>query len=590
MAEHAADLVEEVYAVTVDPDRYDQLMRIWEGYIGAQVQALEGPEQRVPSDKLLERHVKTALKIFDQIGRNRRTKSSAEAFLARLPVAAAIVNQRFAVVAANAGAKLLLGEGEQPRLDDLEIDELSAGKLRSWMAGRTTAEEPVLLLPCFLGARAAASCLAVTRVDLSCPLTGVPLELDVQDGPHFLLMTVDFQFDPAIGQALIQTYGLSIAEASVAIALAEGASPSELAEHRGVSLHTIRTQIKATLRKLNASAIPDLVRIVSGFAATVVASRSLGRAEPRHHNSDWRREKGLLRLRDGRRLAYEDSGSAKGRPVLFIHNMLLGPAMTDAAIEVAGRKDWRFIAPSRPGFGQSDALVEASGTAVLDIFVRDVEELLDHLEIEQATLIGHLSGGVQALGLAERLPNRLNGLVLVNYVPSYNVERLMDLPVRQRAFGRTIHYAPKLLPFIARAGAAQIDAGCEDQLLRALHGGIPADMAALGRPEVLRAATEGLRHAIQQGPAAFCADCPLVISDWSALARRISMPAHLLLGAEDRFMLPDYGRDFVEANPKFELSVVDNAGMYLLYTHWPRVFDSLEQLNSSMRVPFAVSA
>ena len=589
MAEDAADLVEEVYAVTVDPNRYDQLMRIWEGYIEARTGALESHERTVPNDRLLERHINTALKIFDQIGRSRRTKSSAEAFLAGLPVAAMIVDERFAVVAANQGAALLLETEDQPRLDDLDIDDLNDRKLRSWMAG-SSAEEPVLLLPCFLGRHAMMSCLAVTRVDLTCPLMDLGLEIDVQDGAHFLLMTVDFQFDQVTGEALSRAYRLSAAEASVAIALAEGAAPCTIAERRGVSLHTVRTQIKVTLRKLGASAIPDLVRIVSGFAATVVASRSLGHAQPVRCNPDWRRDKAILRLRDGRRLAYEDSGAAEGRPVLFMHNMLLGPALTDAAIEVGGRKGWRFIAPSRPGFGQSDALVEASGNAALDTVVRDVEELLDHLGIERTVLIGHLSGSVQALRLAERLPDRISGMVLVNYVPSYSAARLNDLPMRQRAFGLTIQYAPHLLPFIARAGAAQIDAGAEDQLLRALHGGIPADMAALHRPEVQRVVTEGLRHAIQQGPAAFCGDCSLVITDWSDSARRIDMPAHLLLGAEDRFTLPVYGRDFVAANPNFELSVVDQAGMYLLYTHWPKVFDCLEQMTRTAPAHFSLSA
>lgn len=589
MAENAADLVEEVYAVTVDPNRYDQLMRIWEGYIEARVHALETHEQAVPSDTLLERHIQTALKIFDQIGRNRRTKSSAEAFLAGLPVAAMIVDERFAVVAANKGAKLLLGPDDKPRLDDLAIDDLNDRKLRTWMSGSSSAE-PVLLLPCFLGRQAMASCLAVTRVDLACPLADLGLEIDVQDGTHFLVMTVDFQFDQAIGEALSRAYRLSAVEASVAIALAEGAAPSEIAERRGVSLHTVRTQIKLTLRKLGASAIPDLVRMVSGFTATVVASRTLGHAEPARCHANWRRDKGMLRLRGGRRLAYEDSGAAAGRPVLFLHNMLLGPALTDAAVEVAGRKDWRFIAPSRPGFGQSDALTEACGNAALDVFVRDIEALLDHLGIEQTALIGHLTGSVQALRLAERLPDRISGLVLVNYVPSYNARRLMDLPVRQRAVGFTIHYAPHLLPFIVRAGAAQIDAGAEDQLLRALHGGIPADMAALHRPEVQRVVSEGLRHAIQQGPAALCADCPLMITDWSAGARRIDMPARLLLGAEDRFMLPGYGREFVEAHPNFELSVVDQAGMYLLYTHWPKLFECLEAMTSQARARLSLSA
>ncbi|MEM7192971.1 MAG: alpha/beta hydrolase, partial [Pseudomonadota bacterium] len=581
MADNADDLVERVYAVTVDPESYNQLMQGWESYIEAQAHALETSGRDTAGNHVVERHVELALKIFDQMGRHRRAESSAQAFLAGLPMAAMIVSEGFDVIAANEGAKRLLGAEAGRRLDDLGVDDLSDRKLRSWMAARRAAAEPVLMVPCFLGQQARQSCLAATRIDLSRPLPDVTLRIDVQNGPYFLLTTIDLHFDKTIEEALNRVYRLSAAEASIAIALAEGASPHAIAEQRGVSLHTIRTQIKSALRKLNASAVPELVRIVSGFAATVIASRNLGRAE----RLGRRRETGALRLRDGRRLFFEEGGAIDGRPVLFIHNMLLGPALTDLAIDVAGDRNWRLIAPSRPGFGQSDPLADPGTTAALDTFTCDIEELLDHLDIDQVALVGHLSGGVHGLRLAKRLPGRVNSLLLVNYVPSYNAQMLMDLPIRQRAFGLTIRYAAHLLPFIARAGVAHIDAGCEDHLLHALHGSIPADMAALARPEVHRVVVEGLRHATQQGPAAFCGDCVLVTTDWSSQARHIRMPAHVLLGAEDRFIRPDYGQDFIKNHPNFELSVVDKAGMYLLYSHWPKVFDVLERITRATREP-----
>ncbi|MGI9500991.1 MAG: alpha/beta fold hydrolase [Geminicoccaceae bacterium] len=578
MSKDTKSLIEEIYATTVDPARYNEFMRRWESYINDQVTTIDARSGGRARDEHVERHIETALKIFDRIGRHRPNRKSLKAFLAGLPVAAMIVDEHLVIVAANQGAKPLLQFAAPPRLDELALDKLSASKLCSWMAGPATNAEQTLLLPCFLGPEAEASCITATQIDLHHLLADAEGDLDAQNHTYFLLTTVDFHFDQDLGRALCQAYCLSPAEAAVGMALAEGVSPGKIASRRDVSLNTVRTQIKAILRKLDASAIPDLVRIISGFKASISASRSLVDGNMTKRDVKRHQREAMLKLRDGRRLAYQESGSIEGRPILFVHNMLLGPNLTESAIAMAERKGWRLIAPSRPGFGHSDSPAHASNTAVLDVFVRDVEELLDHLGIRQVTLIGHLSGGVQALRIAEQLPGHIGALLLLNYVPHYDACRLLALPAWQRAFGLTIHYAPHLLPFIARAGAAYIDAGCEDQLLRTLHGGIPADMAALARLEVRSLAIEGLRHTVQQGPAAFCNDCPLVISDWRDQARRIKSPTHLLLGADDRFIRPDYGRDFIKSHPNFDLTIVENAGMYLLYTHWPTVFEVLEDL------------
>jgi pimeloyl-ACP methyl ester carboxylesterase/DNA-binding CsgD family transcriptional regulator len=590
MAEGLTDLVDEVYATTLDPARYDALMRQWEAYIETQVAAAAARPRQVVSDTLLERHVSRALDIFDQLGRSRRTRQSAEAVLAGLPMAALVIDERQAVVAANSAAEAFLPPGAQRHLDHVQIDEAARAKLLAWLAGRRFQIEPALFLPCHLGPEAAPSCLTAIRVDLSHPLALAGFELDIHGGSYFLLTTVDLRLDEETAGALAKAYQLSPAEAEVGLALARGRAPAVIAAQRQVSLNTVRTQIKVLLRKLNAASIPDLVRILSGFAACVAACRTMTSGSPDRSKAYWHRRKGTLRLPDGRQLAYEDSGAANGRPVLFVHNLLLGPSLTDPAIEVASRKGWRFIAPSRPGFGHSEPLPQLREGALIDAFARDAVRLLDHLGIEQALLIGHLSGGVYALRLAELAPERFQGLVLVSYMPLYRDEILASLPARQRAFALTIRYAPHLLPFLARAGAAHIDAGCEDQLLRTLHGNIPADLAALRRPEVRKVVIDGLRHTVQQGADAFCRDCPTMLVDWSARARKLRLPGHLILGGEDRFVQVAYGREFMRTAPQFGLSVVEEAGLYLLYTHWPKLFEVLELLHARPVQPLAASA
>jgi DNA-binding CsgD family transcriptional regulator len=74
--------------------------------------------------------------------------------------------------------------------------------------------------------------------------------------------------DPADGpvlaeQALQQLFGLAAAEASVALALAAGYSAEAIAGERGVSLPTVRPQIRQILAKTGALHLCDLVRLLT---------------------------------------------------------------------------------------------------------------------------------------------------------------------------------------------------------------------------------------------------------------------------------------------------------------------------------------
>jgi DNA-binding CsgD family transcriptional regulator len=61
---------------------------------------------------------------------------------------------------------------------------------------------------------------------------------------------------------LSQLFGLSKAEARVAAGIAEGRRLTEIAQEFDVRMPTVRTQLRAVLKKVGASRQADLVRIV----------------------------------------------------------------------------------------------------------------------------------------------------------------------------------------------------------------------------------------------------------------------------------------------------------------------------------------
>ncbi|MBJ7330486.1 MAG: alpha/beta hydrolase [Solirubrobacteraceae bacterium] len=96
-----------------------------------------------------------------------------------------------------------------------------------------------------------------------------------------------------------------------------------------------------------------------------------------------------------------------GTPVVLIHG-LPGTAedFEDVLPRLRGR---RAIAIDRPGFGFSSGGFHGFGDQI-----ESVDGLLEALRIPQAVVVGHSYGGTVALGLAERHPERVAGLVLVD--------------------------------------------------------------------------------------------------------------------------------------------------------------------------------
>jgi len=105
-------------------------------------------------------------------------------------------------------------------------------------------------------------------------------------------------------------------------------------------------------------------------------------------------------LRDGRKLAWRDYGS--GFPIVFCHgnlnSRLLQPSWGNTEDDAAGAGA-RVLAVDRPGYGESS--VHSSRTYMS--WADDVNQLVDHLNLESFGVMGFSSGGPHALVVASAL-------------------------------------------------------------------------------------------------------------------------------------------------------------------------------------------
>ncbi len=98
----------------------------------------------------------------------------------------------------------------------------------------------------------------------------------------------------------------------------------------------------------------------------------------------------------------------QGYPILCLHGHP-GSKECHDVFTASLAPHWRTIAPDLRGYGAS----QTSQSFSMEAHLTDLIELLDHQEIADCIILGWSLGGILALELALRYPDRVKGLILV---------------------------------------------------------------------------------------------------------------------------------------------------------------------------------
>lgn len=109
---------------------------------------------------------------------------------------------------------------------------------------------------------------------------------------------------------------------------------------------------------------------------------------------------------DDVRLYYEDHG--EGYPVLLLHGGTMSGAESWSRTVTALAPKYRVIVPDSRAHGRS---TDSDKPLSYGLLTDNVVELMDHLEIQRAHVVGWSDGGVIGLDMALRYPDRLDKLV-----------------------------------------------------------------------------------------------------------------------------------------------------------------------------------
>jgi pimeloyl-ACP methyl ester carboxylesterase len=113
---------------------------------------------------------------------------------------------------------------------------------------------------------------------------------------------------------------------------------------------------------------------------------------------------------EGRTLAYTDYGDGS-RIVVLLHGLLLSQRMHEPLAKALAARGNRVITLDLLGHGRSERPLDPQCYS-MTFFGEQVIALLDHLEIDEAVVLGTSLGANVSLEAAARAPERLRGMVI----------------------------------------------------------------------------------------------------------------------------------------------------------------------------------
>jgi pimeloyl-ACP methyl ester carboxylesterase len=237
-------------------------------------------------------------------------------------------------------------------------------------------------------------------------------------------------------------------------------------------------------------------------------------------------------------LTSESVPSSRQRPlrsVVFLHAFPLQASMWEPNID-AVPDGWRAVAPDLRGFGESPLLDgEAHGMSDL---AGDVVDLLDNLEVTDATFVGCSMGGYVLFELLKNAPNYVSALAFVSTRPGADSEE-----------GRTNRQ--KMIDQVDREGVAAIASQMVPKLLGTTSRRQRPDLIEQVRNLIVPNTPQGIKAAIR---------AMMERNDSTPLLGTIKIPALVLAGAEDTLIPPSEAEAMDRALSASKCEVMPFAG------------------------------
>lgn len=257
---------------------------------------------------------------------------------------------------------------------------------------------------------------------------------------------------------------------------------------------------------------------------------------------------------EGLRLRYVEWGAADAPAIVALHGLRsFAYTWEPVALPLADR--FRIIALDQRGRGESDWDPQRRYHA--EHYVRDLQKLVDHLDLGRFLLIGHSMGGSNAFVYAGAHPDRLAGLVIEDMGPGASAGGAGAERIRRELLATPTRFA---------------DWDAAVVFWRGQRPNVPDAAIAARVQHSMKRIEDGAvvwRHDAEGIAAARLAATPQQLVDLWPHVDAVRVPTLLLRGARSDFLTAETAAAMVKRNPTIRLVEIPDATHYVHDDNFP---------------------
>ncbi|PTV96482.1 pimeloyl-ACP methyl ester carboxylesterase [Rhodobacter aestuarii] len=528
-------LIGEIYHTALNPDQYERLVDIGLQSL-ARIDHLGGPQDPQGAS----RHVAQAGSILDSSG---PYPEIARLFTLYRHLPALLLSSTGKVLHANPRATTLLGgANEWPRAQ---------------------------------AANAMLSNVVMRRI---------PVRFEEAEDCSFTVL-FDRASQARLTEELAESFDLTEAEGDVLRLSLQGLSRKEIAQQRHVSPETVKKQIERILTKTGAASQQELSLMSAALWRDIsLPPQHLPKAAPpQAAYLPYFCDEVQLET-EGRRITYRCFGDPQGVPVLFFHGTFGFCRWPMAAEQEAKRRGLKVIVPIRPGYGNTNPADDAE---VPNRIFEDIRAILIQEGARQVPIITLENDSFLGFLFARAYPERVSGLIAFSGVlPVTRKAQYSRMDKWHRFVVGTAYYTPSLIPLVAQGGFHFASRVGRTEFVRQVYAGSPPDLALMQDPAAREAILDGTRVALSPRHLAHKAYAQemriFARGDWrpAVEAARDRFPVIFINGTTDPIAPPETIAEFREDYPWIDFELYENAGQFVFFSHWSRLFARLSELTA----------
>lgn len=544
-------LVADGYRVAVDSSAWDDLIETWD----RKLTNLGLTRGSLPGEAHLKQQYGAIGRLLRQVGLP-RGEDPIDHAVRSVEAPAMVITKRLRVAAINPAGRVRFGveQGHIAHLDWLDtpfrdilrshVEDSARSRNRRYSIMRT-------LLPD--GRRGYAELL--------------PIEVPGIAEPFCAVRELTLEWSGEMGRVLAEAFWLSEAEINTAQLLYLHADLAVVAEKRGVSIRTVRTQLGQIFAKTETSSQVELVRLLVLIGIRISAGPAnvgLKWTDPLGHEQ-------ILVRKDGRRLAYTWMGSESGVPALFVPGIVNGFLYPDEFESVLKARGVKLYVLERPATGNSDPARD--GDAFMD-HVEAIIELCAHLKLDGILGVGIHAAVIPLTAAAVRENSPFSGLIGIGRFLPYTEQRYRLIPKLPRSLLWLSINAPWAADIVGQHGWRAIVQHGVDWYIERAYRDMPFDFQTTKNPEITTLMRNACAYTFLQSHDIFFDDMRMRRHDVRCYIERLSVPFHWMLGGVEVYGTSSDGGpfykegDFAEIlalNRRVSFEKIDEAGELLPY-------------------------